>query len=95
MSAQHIAGPVFLTVILLAAALAYAGAAAAPDDAFRMARAVVGAGGVHAPGSGFVLDSTAGQPAAGPAAGATVDVTAGFWGAPPPGLAHHIYLPGR
>jgi hypothetical protein len=50
-----------------------------------------GAGGLHG-GSGFELDATAGQPAAGLALGVDAGLMAGFWGAPPPGLAHHVYL---
>jgi hypothetical protein len=79
-------------LLLLVAALTYAGAESTPDEVFTLARAVVGAGGSPATGAGFELDATAGQPAAGPALGADAGLMAGFWGAPP-NPAGHVYLP--
>jgi hypothetical protein len=41
-----------LALLLLAAALLVAGVDSAPDETFTMARAVIGAGGLHAAGAG-------------------------------------------
>jgi hypothetical protein len=82
-----------VTLLLLVAALAHAGADSAPDETFTLVRAVVGAGGPPASGGGFELDATGGQPVAGPAQSAEAGLTAGFWGAPPAALSGHIYLP--
>jgi hypothetical protein len=82
-----------LALLLLAAALLVAGVDSAPDETFTMARAVIGAGGLHAAGAGFELDATAGQPAAGPAIGPDAGLTAGFWGEPAAAPSGHVYLP--
>ena len=90
-----------LAALLGGVALVQAAAGTTPDAGttpafdFTLVRAVVGAGGAHAAGAGYALDATAGQPAAGPAAGPQWGLTAGFWGVPLPPLppGHTVYLP--
>jgi len=84
-----------IAALLGAVALVQAAAGTTPDADFTLVRAVVGAGGAHAAGAGYALDATAGQPAAGPAAGPQWGLTAGFWGVPLPPLppGHTVYLP--
>ncbi len=46
---------------------------------YTLERAVVGAGGAHATATGFALDATGGQPAAGLLTGPNLELQGGFW----------------
>jgi len=67
---------------------------AAAQGSYSLTRHVVGGGGGRASGGAYALESTLGQPVAGPLSGGTYSLNAGFWSAPgAPSQGYRVYLP--